>query len=87
MTSFKEYPCFTESSYTRKLILVENIFPLHKSKMQQVPILILTIGLLLVVGPSTAKYLLVDIVDGINDELPGTILTQDSKGILHLFIT
>ena len=55
--------------------------------MQQVPILILTLGLLFVVGPSAAKYLLLDIVDGINDELPGPILTQDSKGILHLFIT
>ena len=86
MASFKEYPCFTESYYTRRLILVENIFPLHKSKMQQVPILILTLGLFFVVGPSTAKYLLLNIDDGIDDELPGPILTQDSTGILRLFI-
>ena len=87
MASFKEYPCFTESYYTRRLILVENIIPLRKSKMQQVPIWILTLGLFFFVGPSTAKYLLLNIDDGIDDELPGHILTQDSKGILHLFIT
>ena len=87
MTSFKEYPCFTESSYTRRLILVEDIIPLHQSKMKHVPILILALGLFFVVGPSTAKYLLLDMDDGIDDELPGPILTQDSKGILHLFIT
>ena len=54
--------------------------------MKNVPILILTLGLFFVVGSSTAKYLLVDIDDGINDELPGPISTRHAKGILHPFI-
>ena len=51
--------------------------------MKHVPILILTFGLFFAVGSSTAKYLLIDIDDGIDDEIPGLILAQDSKGILH----
>ena len=59
---------------------------MQKSKMSQVPISILFLGLLLIVGPSTGKYLLVDIKDGIDDELPGTILMPNPKGIVHQFI-
>ena len=54
--------------------------------MKHVPILILTFGLFFVVGSPTAKYLLIHIDDGIDDELPGPISTQDPKGILHPFI-
>ena len=51
--------------------------------MKHVPILILTFGLFFVVGSSTAKYLLIDIDDGIDDELPVPISTQQPKGSLH----
>ena len=51
--------------------------------MKYVPILVFALGLFFVVGTSTAKYLLVDIDDGIDDELPVPISTQHPKGILH----
>ena len=54
--------------------------------MNQFTISILFLGLLLIVGPSTEKYLLVDIKDGIDDELPGTILMPNHRGIVHQFI-
>ena len=51
--------------------------------MKSVPILVFALGLFFVVGSSNAKYLLVDIDDGIDDELPVPISTQHPKGILN----